>query len=98
MTDNEIIKALEICGVDLDCKHCSFQGGLCVNKLINEALSLINRQKAEIDELQRRNSVLEIELQAMRGAANSYKAENKTLKMLLSTSNVEVVGDENETL
>lgn len=58
----------------------------CKNVLVG-ALDIINRQKTEIDilirkketlrdeisELQRKNSELEIELTAMRGAANSYK-------------------------
>lgn len=44
-----------------------------VANAINDALSTIARQKAEIDKL-------DIELKAMRGAANSYKAEVERLK------------------
>lgn len=36
--------------------------------------------EVEIVELQRKNSDLEIELKAMRGAANSYKAEVERLR------------------
>ena len=76
MTDNEIIKALECCPQHIMCGHCPFRNvENCMSALYVDALDLINRQKAEIDELQRRNSELEIELKAMRGAANSYKAE-----------------------
>lgn len=44
----------------------------------------IATQQAEIEELQFKNSELEIELKAMRGAANSYKAENERLKTNLN--------------
>ena len=66
----------------------------CRQWLIKDALDLIKRKDAEIDilirkketlrdevaELQHKNSELNIELQAMRGAANSYKAENERYK------------------
>ena len=69
MTDSEIIKALECC---VNNQHC----WLCVLKdreddchdILKSALDLINRQQAEIDRLN-------IDLKAMRGAANSWKAE-----------------------
>ena len=53
MTDNEIIKALEYC------KDCSAN-------LNVEIIDLINRQKAEIEELK-------IENKSLRSAANCYK-------------------------
>lgn len=40
----------------------------------------IKHKEAENEELQRKNSELEIELKAMRGADNSYKAEIERLK------------------
>ena len=59
MTDNEIIKALECCGniVDSTCKECAYHetyNASCVVRLMRNALDLINRQKAEILELQKR--------------------------------------------
>lgn len=51
MTDNEIIKALECCFSDGDCTGCPFQFNTyeCGNfNAQEEALNLINRQKAEI--------------------------------------------------
>ena len=106
MNDNEIIKALEMCGniVVSSCKECSFHisyNANCVKQVMRNALDLITRQKAElkqkdteidilirkketlkdeVSELQHKNSELEIELKAMRGAANSYKAEVKRLQ------------------
>ena len=106
MTDNEIIKALECCLICEDVFACETQCPFYVKCKSGEVLehyvvSLINRQKAEIDglkiangkmyeagkeqeaeiaELQHRNSELDIELKAMRGAANSYKAKVERLQ------------------
>lgn len=55
MTDNEIIKALEClrgnafdCG---ECPYCSCYPAPCEQQVAKDALSLINRQKAEIEKL-----------------------------------------------
>ena len=61
MTDAEIIKALECCketvdDIDNESKCCScslIQDGWCTSTLAKNALSLINRQKAEIERLNR---------------------------------------------
>ena len=55
MTDNEIVKALECC-INTDgtrCGECEFFDGynLCIDDLQKESLDLINRQKAEIEQL-----------------------------------------------
>ena len=58
MTDNEIIKALECCAcVDNACDDCPITSTLkddckCGEYLAKNALNLINRQKAEIEELE----------------------------------------------
>ena len=57
MADNEIIKALECCGKNPPiCIECSYKGKCnrkdCYDYLKDDALSLINRQKAEIERLQ----------------------------------------------
>ena len=54
MTDNEIIKALELCANRTinSCKLCPCNSGIECNKKLNEGtLDLINRQKAEIEKL-----------------------------------------------
>lgn len=58
MTDNEIIKALECCTDDskgiTQCAICPYQTkdkDYCVADLLEQSLSLINRQKAEIERL-----------------------------------------------
>ena len=54
MTDNEIIKALECCK-DLKCSECPKKTNLfitdCDVQLCQEAIDLINRQKAEVENL-----------------------------------------------
>ena len=77
MTDNEIIKALKCCNKPIgenSCTECAFyHSGKCSSNMLNAALDLIKRQKAEIERLN-------IELQAMRSAANSYKKHYETAK------------------
>ena len=56
MTDNEIIKALECCAYwesDKSCEECpaNTYGFSCANKMAKHYLELINRQKAEIERL-----------------------------------------------
>ena len=56
MTDNElkVVKALECCSVDndIDCYECPLQNSWdCHKELKKNALDLINRQKAENDDL-----------------------------------------------
>lgn len=94
MTDNEIIKALKCCvftqscAFDEDKFYCHHgYSKFCDKALLDDALSLINRQEAEIEDWQggymtqkQEIANLEIELKAMRGAANSYKAEIERLK------------------
>ena len=61
MTDNEIIKALECCINDevgiTQCAVCPYHeigdGDYCVQDLLQQSLDLINRQKAEIERLQK---------------------------------------------
>lgn len=60
MTDNEIIKALEHCKRPIgqhDCENCPYVSsrGMCTTNMLNDAISLINRQKAEVERL--RNTV-----------------------------------------
>jgi hypothetical protein len=56
MTDNEIIKALELCGSEFECHNgCPYYNNgqfKCRDlSIYRDALSLINRQKAEIERL-----------------------------------------------
>ena len=54
MTDNEIIKALECCAKS-SCKNCPENCGsaMCLKNLVIDSLDLINRQKAEIERLEK---------------------------------------------
>lgn len=77
LTDKEIVKALECCATVPFCNEktdCPYRGiDDCVKKNTFDALDLINR-------LQEDKQNLEIELQAMRNAANGFKAEVERLK------------------
>lgn len=53
MTDNEIIKALEICeNYKETCEYCPYDNiRHCADEIRKDALNLIKRQQAEIDKL-----------------------------------------------
>ena len=52
MTDEQIIKALECCICSTPCNKCLLLGTSdCMNKLMQNAINLINRQKAELSAL-----------------------------------------------
>ena len=64
MTDNEIIKALEClrgnafdCG---ECPYCSCYPAPCEQQVAKDALSLINRQKEEIERMKNRDLQVEV--------------------------------------
>ena len=85
LTDKEIVKALE-CHTGKIGKRCqvcpyTIYGCYCLDHLHPDLLDLINRLQAD-------KQNLEIELQSMRGAANSYKAENKRLSTLAKLGNM----------
>lgn len=67
MTDNEIIKALECCS-EIDrkfCDNCTYNREEdCIISLTRDALSLIKRQKAEIERLQQKYELSEAEREA----------------------------------
>ena len=52
MRDKEIIKALECC-INDDCDNCPDTFGNCEHNAMRNALDLINRQKASIENLQK---------------------------------------------
>ena len=54
MTDSDVIKALECCSTNGECRHCPANPhkgnyGYCTSGLMQEASLLIIRQKAEIE-------------------------------------------------
>lgn len=62
MTDNEIIKALKCCQGNVDCANCPYYENnhhQCGDNLNKDVLDLINRQQAEIDELNNTIDALE---------------------------------------
>ncbi len=65
MTDSEIIKALECWATNTPCEEScecfKYDTPRCDMLTAQNALNLINRQKAEIERLQSRNNFLEIE-------------------------------------
>ncbi len=71
MTDNDIIKALECCK-DRRCDICERRynhfadESICRLDLIEHALHLINRQKAEIGRLKAENAKLKHEMSYMK--------------------------------
>ena len=64
MTDNEIIKALECLSGnstengETECAQCCFNSAYCVMDAAENALDLINRQKAEIDRMKKNEKLI----------------------------------------
>ena len=87
MTDNEITKGMEcVIGNDVNCSECAYQKVLpfpsCRRMCAKNALDLINRQKAEIERLQKnidglniftKNHIKVIRLQAIKEFAEKLK-------------------------
>ena len=82
MTDEQIIKALKCCN-DGACGFCPITDSDCIQKCRSEAIELINRQKAEVEEIKDERANLKIILLATQSAGNSYKKEAETLQQAL---------------
>lgn len=84
MTDEQIIKNAERHKLG-SCSQCDYKnyGSNCLHELLNDSIKLSNRQKAEIEGLN-------VELKAMRGAANSYKLELERKEDELHRAKVEI--------
>lgn len=61
-TDDEIIRALECCSGNGNCKDCPYDKTGC--EFEKDALDLINRQKAEIERLRKYDEERDIRLHA----------------------------------
>lgn len=57
MTDKDIVKALECCGIKTDCKGCYFDTheseDICAREIVKNVFDLINHQKEEIEFLRK---------------------------------------------
>lgn len=83
-TDKEIIKGLECCiGGVANCRNCTNKQycGTPINKMLEDTLELINRQKAEIERLKGWQDVLKAEKHSLI-KAEAYKEFAKRLKKL----------------
>jgi hypothetical protein len=68
-TDEEVIKSLECCVNNDSCKECPINPnygnyGYCTNLALTHALTLINRQRAEIAELKQKYELAVAEREA----------------------------------
>ena len=81
LTDEEIMKALEwhLNDDEKDCTGCSYKErkliGNCVEYLLKDSLDLINRQKAEIENLDRANLQLMAIMEMAQSEARKEFAE-----------------------
>ena len=78
LTDNEIIKALECCSNDCDgsgCGNCPLGDVYPDCELDGQIIDLINRQKAEIERLNKANTSVVEHLKKARRQIKAAKAE-----------------------
>jgi hypothetical protein len=90
VTDEQIIRALDYCveqGITSECEKCKLKKG-CRTEMITMALSLINRQKAEMERLteeveiksQKRANIFEISSAYERGRAEAITKYHEEVK------------------
>lgn len=61
MTDEQIIKAVEVCRTPDTCRGCPYHElhtAGCICALMKDVFDLIDRQKAEIERLKKKNTIL----------------------------------------
>ena len=80
LTDEDIISSLEVIATTRNCDECKIRNckwGTCNCSQItaNAALDLINRQKAEIERLQKEVNLVSIQFQDLQERTNEVKAE-----------------------
>jgi hypothetical protein len=79
MNDADIIKALECCFkkglLDDECDECSnlAMGAYCMDRMVKDALDLINRQKAEIERFSRAIHNMSITTEVQMRAENEFQ-------------------------
>ena len=75
MTDDEIIEGLECCCTvnGVGCKECpqyELHSAMCIKNIMNKALDLINRQRAEIENLR---AIIDAELDTIHDLGDDYE-------------------------
>ena len=80
MTDNEIIKAMQcVIGNDVNCSECTYQKVLpfpsCRMMCAKNALDLINRQKSEIERVEKELMKCKLEKELLHKTINQIKSE-----------------------
>lgn len=104
MTDNEIIKALELCNssfLDRSCRECQFyKVSHCSTALINEGINLINRQKAEIEKKDTEIAILIRKNETLKDEVSELRAEVERLQreILSCNTKIEVIQEAKEQL
>lgn len=76
MTDNEIIKTFEHCCEGRDCRCCAYHGALdCSRQVWLDVAAIINRQKAEIERLEKEITEYKLRMEMLSNTVNEIKSE-----------------------
>ena len=76
MTDNEIIKALQMCTNYVSCAKCPLAGKPdCRDIMLEQSLVIINHQKAEVEQLKEVSEKLLMDWNGLSGVIKTAKAE-----------------------
>lgn len=90
MTDNDIVKALECCTNEpmLNCRNCPYEDSCNMGRsdMQKDALDLINRQKAEILELQGNLKFVRGTVERLLESSNKQQAEIAKLKAMVDAA------------
>lgn len=99
MTDNDIIKALDMCSDEnAGCSECPYSDDytICNERIAKDALDLINRQKAEIESLNEQERILICQLaeerdKAIKEFAEKLKTELTTGSAVMRVSTIDCI-------
>lgn len=91
--DEEIVKALECCLCDdSECLQCQKKELCKINcdELATKTIDLINRQRAEIERLQKEVNLVSIQFQDVQERAEEYKLKIENLQNVISNQQIEI--------
>lgn len=95
LTDEEIISSLQVIATTCNCNECKIRSGKwgtcnCSETTANAALDLINRQKVEVERLQKEANLVSIQFQDVQERVEEYRLKIENLQNVISNQQIEI--------